>query len=227
MKNITPFLLLSVAVFIFSCNDTTEKIIQRWPSGEKKVTYTIFVGDTINLLDVSYKAYYPNGEVFKVGQIRNGLEEGEWSYYYQSGKLKSKGQFSEGRINGDFEAYYESGEIEQKGKYSNGQLINLSLFNRDGGTKSYKEDLTKFVIENPVKWTANQIEEIKIDCLMAMEAGYSKVNIFCDCILDSLQRHCNYSDIKPMTENQRGIILGYLTHNQKDCFYFLERKPNK
>jgi Uncharacterized protein conserved in bacteria len=218
------FIVSYFLIFVTACNNTTEKIIQKWPNGQKKVTYTIFVGDTSNLLDVSYKAYYPNGQIFKTGQIKNGLEVGQWAYYYQSGRLKSNGQFIEGRMDGDFETYYESGEVEQKGKYSRGQLLNLLLFNRDGTTKKNEEDLTMYLVDNPQKWTTNQTEEIRIDCLMAIEPGYNNAAAFCDCILDSLQKHCNYSDIKRLTENQRGIILNYITHNQKECFNLLKKR---
>lgn len=207
-----------------ACNNAAETTMRKWPDGQKKVTYTIFAGDSVQLIDVFYKAYYPNGAVFKSGRIKNGLEGGSWSYYYQSGRLQSKGQFIAGSKDGDFEAYYESGQIEQKGNYSNGKLLGMNLFNPDGTEKTYNEDLTRYLVNNPIKWTAKQAEEIRIDCQMAMEPDNLNVDPFCDCILAALQSKCNYADIKPMTANQRGIILNYVTQNQKECFGLLEKR---
>jgi hypothetical protein len=223
MKNLIKIVLLPILIFTsaISCKKKEEIIITRWPEGQKQVTYKIFAGDTANLLDAYYCAYYPNGQVWKRGYFKNRLETGEWFHYYQSGKLKGKGSMKNGVKDGEFEVYYESGETEQFGSYKNGLPTYIIFRDRAGFNKPKREDLTKYIIDHPVKWTDAQKKEIWIDFYVAAVVGYKHAEAFSDCVLNLLQQHCNFSDVQAMTDKQRGDLLkGF----KEDCSLLLESK---
>jgi hypothetical protein len=216
--------LLVFVIFSYFFQGLSQKVIRTWSNGQKKVTYKIYSGDTLNMINVLYKAYYPNGQVFKIGSIKNGLETGIWRYFYQSGKLKSRGQFSNGLNDGLFEVYYESGEIEQKGNFKQGKLVNISFYNKNGIIKDKNENLRKLLINDSKKWTIDQLNEIKNDCIMAIEPSYDNAEVFCNCVVQLISNHCNFRNFKQLTENQRGIVLDYLTTGKDNCWTLLQRK---
>jgi len=223
MKDLIKIVLLPILIFAgaISCKEKEEIVATRWPEGQKQVTYKIFAGDTANLIDAYYCAYYPNGQVWKRGHFKNGMETGEWDYYYQSGKLKSRGNIRNGIMEGKFEVYYESGEIEQLGLYQNGLPAYIIFRDRGGFNKPKREDLTKYIIEHPVKWTDAQKKEIWIDCYVSTVTGYKNAEVFSDCVLNLLQQHCNFPDVQAMTDKQRGDLLKGLKKDEQDCYSLL------
>ncbi|HEY0610201.1 MAG TPA: hypothetical protein VGD35_11110 [Chitinophaga sp.] len=223
---IPALLLLILTIGSIACNPG-EIVITKWPGGEKQVTYKILRGDTAHLIDVFYCAYYPNGKVWKNGYFKNGVEEGDWHFYYQSGKIRSKGRFVQGQRKGDFTVYYESGEMEQEGFLASGRLGQdspyIHHFNRDGSRKAAKEDFSKYLVEHPEKWTEAQKQEIWIDAYTEVVAVYDNPKGFSDCVVDLLQRRCNFRDIQPLTAKQRGNLLQTLADQQQECNSLLKK----
>lgn len=78
----------------------------------------------------------------------------------------------------------------------------------------------------PEKWTEAQKKEIWIDCYAETVATYDNAGGFSDCVVDLLQRRCNFRDIQPLTAKQRGNLLDTLASQQQECFSLLE-KPKR
>lgn len=224
-KFLIPALLLLVLCIGGAACNPEELVITKWPGGEKQVTYKIYSGDTAHLINTFYCAYYPNGKVWKSGYFKNGVEDGDWYYYYQSGSIRSKWRYVKGQRDSDFTIYYESGEVEQKGSLDLGKLrSHIDYFNRDGSKKPEKEDLSKYLVAHPEKWTEAQKKEIWMDYYTEVVATYSNAGGFADCVVDLLQRRCNFSDLQPLTANQRGILLVLLAAEQQECYSLLKNK---
>ncbi len=210
-------LILCMLFLLASCKPD-ETVMRKWPGGQKQVTYKIYRGDTTHLADVFYTAYYPNGKVWKSGYIKNGEAVGEWCYFYQSGKLQSKGTKIHGRNEGPYTVYYESGEEEQKGMYVNGEMMaaEQQLFNRDGSKKYEWQEVNFSISEHPEKWTAAQVEEIRIDFYtMAAMAESPHPKEYSDCMIEQLQKYCNYKDIQPLSQLERWKLVTQLVAKEK------------
>jgi antitoxin component YwqK of YwqJK toxin-antitoxin module len=64
--------------------------------------------------------YYDSGEKMSEGEMRNGLETGEWTSWHENGNIKSTGYYVEGQKDSLWQWYDESGILTGTGMYSNG-----------------------------------------------------------------------------------------------------------
>lgn len=212
-------LLLISSLFFISCSNQKEVVVATWEeTGNKQVTYNIKIGTIQTPLDYEYKMYYPDGKaIYKKGFFINGKEEGEWNFYYKSGKPRSTGSFKEGKVNGSFAAYYESGEVEQKGEYENGKLSKIEFYTKNGSLKPEREDLTELILEASNEWTPAERTEMIDDCSTIMEVTYQNGAKFCECMIETVSKHVNYSEFEELTEHQKAIIFGYFISSNKSC----------
>ncbi|RFS21890.1 hypothetical protein DVR12_14660 [Chitinophaga silvatica] len=224
---LSQLFIFSVIVIGVSACQPKELILSKWPGGQKQATVKIFMGDTTFLLDAFYCAYYPNGKVWKTGYFKKNLEEGKWMYFYQSGNKKCYGEFMSGRKMGSYQTYYESGEVEQKGMYVNDKLVDYHYYNPDGTIKPQNEDLSRLIVAQPQKWTEMEKNEIWITTYAAVASTYLHSTEFCDCVVNLLEKKCNFQDIKTLTDKQLGDLLIFLSEKKLDCFHLLEKPLKK
>lgn len=68
-----------------------------------------------------WKYYYEsNGNIQKIENWKDGVQEGETKEFYPNGKVEKVFVYKNGIYNGLFLAYFEDGSISKKGYYSNG-----------------------------------------------------------------------------------------------------------
>ena len=92
-------------------------------------------------------AYLINGQLSMKGQIKQGLESGEWLEWYVNGQIKSKGFYQDGQRSGVFTQWYDNGQKGSEGKWSyndkigqwqywfrNGQMSESTIY-KDGAVQ--------------------------------------------------------------------------------------------
>ncbi len=66
--------------------------------------------------------YYKNGQIKRVGNQENALNEGTWIWYFPNGVTQLKGQFSEGERTGTWYRYDSTGQVIGVSTYQHNQL---------------------------------------------------------------------------------------------------------
>ncbi|SMD37884.1 Antitoxin component YwqK of the YwqJK toxin-antitoxin module [Reichenbachiella faecimaris] len=66
------------------------------------------------------KEYYPNGNLFYLGFIKDNLEEGTWTYWYENGQKEEKGDYKQGKKEGLWKYWFEGGGLRKKASYEEG-----------------------------------------------------------------------------------------------------------
>lgn len=75
---------------------------------------------------LTYKNYYPNGNVESEGTYKNETDHGKYFYYYPSGGKKFEKVFENGKKAGKGIDYHQNGKISSEGVYKDDQLEGLS-----------------------------------------------------------------------------------------------------
>lgn len=73
--------------------------------------------------------------LYKIGNLKNGLKDGKWTFYYLDGDrklLQKEIEYKDGVKNGKFSEFYLYGRLKKEGQYING--------NKDGEWKTYDKD---------------------------------------------------------------------------------------
>lgn len=85
------------------------------------------------LLNRTFKAFYPNHNVYQEGLFQYGLKEGLWRVWYPAGGLKSEYSWKKGALHGDFIEYDEAGKKKVKGRYREGSLRRTASYHLSNG----------------------------------------------------------------------------------------------
>jgi antitoxin component YwqK of YwqJK toxin-antitoxin module len=64
--------------------------------------------------------YYDSGEKMSEGEMRNGLETGQWTNWHENGNIEIIGYYVEGRKDSLWQWYDESGILKSTGLYDDG-----------------------------------------------------------------------------------------------------------
>jgi hypothetical protein len=78
-------------------------------------------GASGRLLDGSYQAYYPNGQLREAGSFEKGTRQGEWRTWSSTGELTSLVEWKAGRLHGDSIGYVR-GAVVREVVYRNGKF---------------------------------------------------------------------------------------------------------
>jgi antitoxin component YwqK of YwqJK toxin-antitoxin module len=84
--------------------------------------------------------YYLNGQLYSQGEIKNGKEEGFWTYWYDDGKKASEGNFVQGKREGAYKYWFPNGRVRAEGMFKNDKY--------DGKWIMYEEDGSGSVEKN-------------------------------------------------------------------------------
>lgn len=133
---ISILLITFFSIHITSERTTSKAINFSYKDGlfYQKNSSELFTGKIIDTADVviefevvngkkngSFKTYYLNGQIEKLGYIINNRNEGEWKYYFPNGQIESFGSFRKDLPEGKWEFYYENGIKKCEGDYKQGK----------------------------------------------------------------------------------------------------------
>jgi antitoxin component YwqK of YwqJK toxin-antitoxin module len=82
--------------------------------------------------DGKKKLYYLNMQLYSQGEIKNGKEDGFWTYWYDNGKKAREGNFTQGKQEGTHKYWFPDGRLRAEGTFKNDKY--------DGKWIMYKED---------------------------------------------------------------------------------------
>ena len=75
---------------------------------------------------------YENGQKKSEGKIKDGKEDGKWTYLYENGQIKSEENYKDGKPDGKWNVYYPSGQKYYQQNYKDGELINSIKWDQEG-----------------------------------------------------------------------------------------------
>lgn len=91
--------------------------------------YTLKDGEKIG----QQKIYYLNGNLKKIGNYSNGLENGTFKEYFEDGSLQLEYIMKNGELNGKIKTYYENGNVKKEGNYIKGKANgSFTEYNEEG-----------------------------------------------------------------------------------------------
>ena len=61
--------------------------------------------------------FFSNGNLERMGSLKDGNADGKWEYFYENGKKKAEYGFVSDKNDGPYTSYYQSGNIKEKGAY--------------------------------------------------------------------------------------------------------------
>jgi antitoxin component YwqK of YwqJK toxin-antitoxin module len=156
MKISISLLAVFISMIFISCGNDTHRDFTMGKDGlyYKYSSQRLYSGTIIDTVDVivqysviwgkkngQFITRYPNGQVEKVGFIKNNLNVGEWKYYYPDGTLECKGRYEKSKAQGKWIYYYPNGTIKTEGCYINsskngewiiydneGKIINIRFY---------------------------------------------------------------------------------------------------
>ena len=123
MKNILIF--ISVVISISLGNDTS-KVVQTHNNG--KVSMISYYQETKKGLElIKQETFHFSGPKSIVGNYKNGIRDGDWTYWYENGMKRLEGTYSNGFKNGLWTRWYGNGVTASEYSYDNttfdGQVI--------------------------------------------------------------------------------------------------------
>jgi antitoxin component YwqK of YwqJK toxin-antitoxin module len=140
-----------------------------YESGNLRATQN-YVNDKLNGRTTEY---YENGQIGRVGNILNEMQEGEWKEYTDSGQLYAIKTFKEGKLDGPFKQYNASGNVsiegilinqlqdgEWKEYYENGSNFRIVQFNNGKKEGIWKDYHTNGQIGRVYRWENDKFMEV-------------------------------------------------------------------
>jgi hypothetical protein len=212
-KKLLPFIILLLS----SCGGTVH-VAEKWENGKDKIVLRIEKG-TKEKPEIYYmKAYYPNGNLYKEGLIRDTLEDGIWKTYYATGEIKSKGFYAMGKKAGEYNIYYRSGKVEQTGTYETDSMVQAFLYDAHG--KMMETDSTTLWLDttnSQPNWKNVEYANMHMECNMIFFDNYDRGTQVCSCFLDVIQKKLTYPVYKNMTDRQISMLMKFIMPEYDAC----------
>jgi antitoxin component YwqK of YwqJK toxin-antitoxin module len=139
MKFTTPIFLLFLSIIV-SCSRDCEKVDSTYENGMKKIVLTY--SDCSDTTSYSRASYYSNGQIASVGEIKDGLKNGDFQSWNNAGVQTADWHMLNDVEHGNVECWHDNGvkskevTIEhgvenglQKMWSENGSLLSIGKFN--------------------------------------------------------------------------------------------------
>lgn len=111
------------ALFLILFSNAQEKVVmKKYDNGNPHVIYyyePYFHQKTI----VKQETYFSNGKLEHSGELKHGMEHGEWIYYYENGNKKAHEYWIRGNETGTWKEYDEQGKLVKTIEYKSGKVI--------------------------------------------------------------------------------------------------------
>lgn len=220
-------------------------------------TYDNIEGKKINdKWQGSYKSYYDNGQIEKIGFYQNNLQQRQWKYYFEDGQLHAVGSYKNGDgtnpgdsgipthgREGKWKIYHENGQLSEdkdykdgmlngayKRYYENGQIsldTHLKDDEYDGLFKSYYENGQLNVVGEAFNGSRNGI----FNAYHENGSLYWKAN-YIDGKLDGMvQVYYDNGNLEYSQQYKVGLEVGmyqsYYENGNKSWLYFFNEEGNR
>lgn len=85
------------------------------------------------------KIYYLNGQLYSLGEIKNGKEDGFWTYWYDNGKKAREGNFAKGKREGAHKYWLPDGRLRAEGTFKNDKYDDKWIMYKEDGSGSVEQ----------------------------------------------------------------------------------------
>jgi len=93
----------------------------RYPNNKVKVRWQVKqFSDDSEVNHGPYVEYWSNGQIFKEGQFRDGVQDGQWKYWHENGKIHRTVTYNDGKLEGTFDVFRDDGTKEMTRSYHGG-----------------------------------------------------------------------------------------------------------
>ena len=140
------------ALILFSCGEPAQKqskdtayaVDSSKPSPKQNIsvgTPTAPVPKNVSdsIFNGTYIERYPNGVIFKRGDIAGGEANGEWLTFYNDGKPWSQGIYKNGLRQGHAVSWWQNGQKSSEGDYKDGKMIGVWKWWDEQGNVAQKD----------------------------------------------------------------------------------------
>lgn len=119
-RALIPLLLLVVLPFVGFAQD--RYVMKKFDDGSPYIVWYV-VDNGKKKVKVKEEVYYPNGKLDYVGNFKDGIEHGQWTYYYETGTKKAVEVWNKGKEVGIFYEFNPDGSLLLETHYKNGKVI--------------------------------------------------------------------------------------------------------
>lgn len=139
--------LFVVLLWLVGCQNNSMpgqglEVVTTFPDGSVKVDRMYHTPQGVKMAYYE-REYYPGGQLFKEGPLKNDKPDGLWKSYFQNSTLWSEGEFNEGVRNGLTRTYHDNGHLYYEGYYTLGVKDSLWKFWNAEGTLIKEVDFSK------------------------------------------------------------------------------------
>lgn len=120
MINALLFLFLSFGSIHAQDDGLIHKVMRYYKDGTTRVEYCY---NPDNHEMVKEICYFPNGNLDYIGEYKNGIENGTWTFYWEKGGIRAQEFYINGLENGVMYDYNEAGNPIVEYTYKKGILI--------------------------------------------------------------------------------------------------------
>jgi hypothetical protein len=199
------FLLASCGV------SSSEKVVETWPNGNRKLTEKIRFGGTGKKpFKHEVRMYYPGGPLHSEGLNENSKLEGEWKIYYYDGTIQSITNYHEDNFHGVYSLYYPDGSLFQYGQYSYNELVSWESYFPNGDTMGSLEHLRYLVNDSIVQWDPENIRISVEECMMYEDYDNPRIEKICEDRIQLISSHVAWKDFKKLCMMERDSLHLYL-----------------
>ncbi|MDA9563969.1 hypothetical protein N9R81_04770 [Flavobacteriales bacterium] len=134
------YIVLLIALTLFSCTAREEVIEKSFPNGNKQIVL-VYEGKDDERKLMEQKGYYVTGQLEVTGQFdENKKRTGNWVYYYENGVKWSECEYINGLRDGKSITYYEDGTKRYEGTFAlEKQTGHWTFYKPDGSIQDEKD----------------------------------------------------------------------------------------
>ena len=119
-RALLPLLLFAFMPQLSSAQ--TPYVMKKFDDGTPYIVWFV-VEEGSKKVKVKEEVYWPNGNLDYVGNFKNGIEHGQWTYYYETGVKKAVEVWNKGKEVGVFYEFKPDGSLLLETHYKNGKVI--------------------------------------------------------------------------------------------------------
>jgi protein involved in sex pheromone biosynthesis len=143
-------LTLLITLFLVSCEPDLERIVElSWNDEQPKLVGYYSVTESENV-KVKEEKFYEDGQLEYIGGLDSeGLRHEVWKYYYPNGQLWSLGEYEHGLMEGKKEVYWPDGTMRYQGQFTQDEKSGTWIFYNVDGTILEEREFTPKASDNP------------------------------------------------------------------------------
>ncbi|MBI4645104.1 MAG: carboxypeptidase-like regulatory domain-containing protein [Bacteroidia bacterium] len=97
-------------------------------------------------------SYYDNGQKGKVGEYKDGKEEGKWTWWFENGQIGKEVTYINGMMDGTCKWWFENGQLKRQSDFKDGKKNGLSMMYFPNGNKNFEGNFINDQMHGKCAW---------------------------------------------------------------------------